>query len=181
MRAYGRTYGLPVIITNCTNNYGSHQFPEKLIPLVVLKALEGRATPLYGDGLHVRDWLHVEDHVDGLVAVLFKGAPGETYVFGGESERTNLAVIEMICAIMDRLRPGNAPHRRLIEHVADRPGHDRRYAMDIRRTIAALGWRPTTRFDAGLEATVRWYLDNLAWCRRVRDGSYRGERLGLPS
>ena len=181
MRAYGRTYGLPVIITNCTNNYGSHQFPEKLIPLVVLKALEGRATPLYGDGLHVRDWLHVEDHVDGLVAVLFKGAPGETYVFGGESERTNLAVIEMICAIMDRLRPGNAPHRRLIEHVADRLGHDRRYAMDIRRTIAALGWRPTTRFDAGLEATVRWYLDNLAWCRRVRDGSYRGERLGLPS
>lgn len=179
VRAYGRTYGLPTILTNCTNNYGAHQFPEKLIPLVILKALEGRAIPVYGDGLQVRDWLHVEDHVEGLLAALFKGVPGETYVFGGEAERTNLAVVEMICAIMDRLRPAGAPHRRLIEHVADRPGHDRRYAMDIGRTTAALGWRPTMRFEAGLESTVRWYLDNLVWCRRVQDGSYRGERLGL--
>ncbi len=181
VRAFGRTYGLPAIITNCTNNYGPHQFPEKLIPLAVLKALEGQAIPVYGDGQQVRDWLHVDDHVDGLLAALFKGAPGETYVFGGEAERANLKVVEMICAAMDRLRPAGAPHRRLIAHVADRPGHDRRYAMDIRRTTAALSWRPMTRFESGLEATVRWYLENLGWCRRVQDGSYRGERLGLPT
>ncbi len=178
-RAFGRTFGLPAIVTNCTNNYGPHQFPEKLIPLAILKAENGRAIPVYGDGLQVRDWLHVDDHVDGLLAALFKGEPGETYVFGGEAERTNLEVVELICTIMDRCRPAGAPHRRLIEHVDDRPGHDRRYAMDIRTTVARLGWRPTARFEDGLEATVRWYLDNLAWCRRVQDGSYRGERLGL--
>lgn len=179
VRAFGHTFGVPVIVTNCTNNYGPHQFPEKLIPLAILKAREGRAIPVYGDGLQVRDWLYVEDHVDGLIAALFDGVPGATYAFGGEAERTNLSVIELLCEIMDRLLPSGAPRRQLIEFVADRPGHDRRYAMNIAPTIAALGWRPKTRFEIGLAATVRWYLDNLAWCRRVQDGSYRGERLGL--
>ena len=177
--AWGHTYGLPVLISNCSNNYGPRQFPEKLVPLMILNAREGRPLPLYGDGMNVRDWLHVEDHARALVAILERGRPGETYNVGARSERTNKEVVGEICAIFDRLRAEKAPHARLITPVTDRPGHDRRYAIDPTKIEAELGWRPQIAFEEGLEATVRWYLDNEDWWRPLRSEVYGGERLGL--
>ena len=179
VRAWGDTYGLPVIVSNCSNNYGPYQFPEKLIPLMILNALEGKPLPVYGKGDNVRDWIHVEDHADGLIAVATRGVPGETYLLGGQAERTNIEVVHAICSIMDRLSPSNAPHARLISHVADRPGHDFRYAIDCSRIAKMLGWRPRETFETGLEKTVRWYLDNADWWQAIRAGTYRGHRLGL--
>ncbi|MFC6388511.1 dTDP-glucose 4,6-dehydratase [Methylorubrum zatmanii] len=178
-RAWHETYGLPVLVTNCSNNYGPRHFPEKLIPLMILAALEGKPLPVYGDGLNERDWIHVEDHARGLVAVLERGRVGETYLLGGRSVRNNLAVVKGLCAAFDRLRPENGPHERLITFVADRPGHDRRYAIDPSKAEAEVGWRPTKVFEEALEETVRWYLDNEAWWRPIREGRYSGERLGL--
>ncbi|MHC2090134.1 dTDP-glucose 4,6-dehydratase [Methylobacterium sp. CM6244] len=178
-RAWGETYGLPVLITNCSNNYGPRHFPEKLIPLMILNALEGRPLPVYGDGLNERDWIHVEDHARGLVAVLERGSLGETYLLGGRSVRNNLAVVKALCAAFDRLRPEHGPHERLISFVADRPGHDRRYAIDPGKAEREIGWTPTKSFEDALEDTVRWYLDNEAWWRPIREGRYTGERLGL--
>jgi dTDP-glucose 4,6-dehydratase len=178
-RAWHETYGLPVLITNCSNNYGPRHFPEKLIPLMILNALEGRNLPVYGDGLNERDWIHVEDHARGLVAVLTNGRLGETYLLGGRSVRNNLAVVKGLCAAFDRLRPEHAPHDRLITYVADRPGHDRRYAIDPSKAEAEVDWAPTKNFETALEETVRWYLDNEAWWRPIREGRYTGERLGL--
>lgn len=178
-RAWHETYGLPVLVTNCSNNYGPRHFPEKLIPLMILNALEGKSLPVYGDGLNERDWIHVEDHARGLVAVLERGRIGETYLLGGKAVRNNLAVVNALCAAFDRLRPQNAPHDRLITFVADRPGHDRRYAIDPGKAEAELGWVPTAVFEQALEATVAWYLANEAWWRPIREGRYAGERLGL--
>ncbi len=178
-RAWGETYGLPVLVTNCSNNYGPRHFPEKLIPLMILNALEGRPLPVYGDGLNERDWIHVEDHARGLVAVLERGRLGETYLLGGRSVRNNLAVVKALCAAFDRLRPEHGPHERLISFVADRPGHDRRYAIDPGKAEREIGWTPTKSFEDALEETVRWYLDNEAWWRPIREGRYTGERLGL--
>lgn len=178
-RAWGETYGLPVLITNCSNNYGPRHFPEKLIPLMILNALEGRPLPVYGDGLNERDWIHVEDHARGLVAVLERGSLGETYLLGGRSVRNNLAVVKALCAAFDRLRPEHGPHERLISFVADRPGHDRRYAIDPGKAEREIGWTPTKSFEDALKDTVRWYLDNEAWWRPIREGRYTGERLGL--
>jgi dTDP-glucose 4,6-dehydratase len=181
VRAFHHTYGLPVITTNCSNNYGPYQFPEKLIPLVILNALELRPLPVYGDGLQVRDWLYVHDHVDAIETVLRRGTCGQVYNIGGSSERTNLQVVEAICAAVDRKSPSAAcPDRRnLIEHVTDRPGHDRRYAIDSSKLTSSLGWVPSVSFEEGLEQTVDWYLNNRRWIDRVRNGSYQGERLGL--
>lgn len=179
VRAWGRTYGLPVLITNCSNNYGPFQFPEKLIPLVTLNALEGRPLPVYGDGSQVRDWLHVDDHAHGLIDVAMSGAPGQTYAIGGRSERRNLDIVRSICALLDQLRPASAPRDQLIEFVEDRPGHDRRYAIDASKIQQDLGWEPAYDFDAGLAQTVRWYLDNEAWWRPIRERAYDGGRLGL--
>jgi dTDP-glucose 4,6-dehydratase len=181
VRAFHHTYGLPTLTTNCSNNYGPYQFPEKLIPLVILNALEHKPLPVYGDGLQVRDWLYVEDHVDAINTVLRQGVAGEVYNVGGLSERTNLQVVQAICDTVDRRRPGPsaAPRRRLIEHVTDRPGHDRRYAIDCSKLVETLGWQPSVNFEAGLERTIDWYLANADWVARVRDGSYQGERLGL--
>jgi dTDP-glucose 4,6-dehydratase len=178
-QAWHRTYGLPVIVSNCSNNYGPRQFPEKLIPLTILKALAGEALPVYGDGSNVRDWLHVEDHAAGLMALIERGRPGERYNFGGDSERTNLAVVEHICATLDRLVPAARPRRELIAFVTDRPGHDRRYAIDASKVRRELGWQPRQSFEAGLERTVRWYLDNRPWWEPLRARVYGGERLGL--
>jgi dTDP-glucose 4,6-dehydratase len=174
-RAYHRTYGLPVLTTNCSNNYGPYQFPEKLIPVVILNAFEGRPLPIYGDGLQVRDWLFVEDHCDAILAVLERGRPGETYNVGGGSEVTNLELVRSICALLDEYLPDSPhrPHARLIAHVADRPGHDRRYAIDHTKLQTELGWRPRSDLAAGLRRTVRWYLDNAEWTRQVRSGEYR--------
>ncbi|MCK2057288.1 GDP-mannose 4,6-dehydratase, partial [Methylobacterium sp. 37f] len=178
-RAWHETYGLPVLVTNCSNNYGPRHFPEKLIPLMILNALEGKPLPVYGDGLNERDWIHVEDHARGLVAVLEKGRLGETYLLGGRSVRNNLAVVKALCAAFDRLRPEHAPHDRLITSVTDRPGHDRRYAIDPSKAEAEVGWHPTKDFEQALEETVRWYLANESWWRPIRAGRYTGERLGL--
>jgi dTDP-glucose 4,6-dehydratase len=174
-RAYHRTWGLPVVTTNCSNNYGSFQFPEKLIPLMILNALEGKPLPVYGDGGNVRDWLFVEDHCAAIRAVLEKGLVGETYHIGGNSERRNLDVVTDLCDLVDEMRPsaGLGPRRKLVTFVADRPGHDRRYAMDASKIARELGWRPTERFESGLRKTVRWYLDHLAWVESVRTGAYR--------
>jgi dTDP-glucose 4,6-dehydratase len=179
VRAWGETYGLPILVSNCSNNYGPRQFPEKLIPLVILNALESRELPVYGDGQNVRDWLHVEDHVSALVAILARGKPGATYCVGGRAERTNIAVVRGICAALDRRRPDGAPHDRLIRFVADRPGHDRRYAIDSSRVEGELGWTRRYSFEEGLDATVGWYLDHADWWEPIRAGRYRGERLGL--
>jgi dTDP-glucose 4,6-dehydratase len=181
VRAFHHTYGLPVLTTNCSNNYGPFQFPEKLIPLMILNARDFKPLPVYGDGLQVRDWLYVNDHVDAINTVLAAGVPGEVYNIGGESERTNLQVVQAICDALDKRLPDTerGSRRRLIEHVADRPGHDRRYAIDCSKLMNGLGWRPSLEFEAGLEQTVDWYLDNDRWLDRVRDGSYQGERLGL--
>lgn len=174
VRAWHRTYGLPVLLTNCSNNYGPYQFPEKLIPLMILNALDGNPLPVYGKGENVRDWLYVEDHARALRRVLEAGRPGETYNIGGRSERANLDVVRWICTLLDRIRPdADGPHERLIRFVADRPGHDRRYAIDDSRIADELNWRPAETFESGLEKTVRWYLDNPDWVERVRTGSYR--------
>jgi dTDP-glucose 4,6-dehydratase len=177
--AWHRTFGLPVLISNCSNNYGPYHFPEKLIPLTILNALEGKSLPVYGDGSNVRDWLYVEDHARALVAILEKGRPGETYNVGGGNERTNLAVVEAICDTLDRLSPLALGRRRLITFVPDRPGHDHRYAIDAGKIERELGWRARESFDSGLAKTVRWYLDNRAWWEPLRKGVYAGERLGL--
>lgn len=178
-QAWHRTYGLPVMVSNCSNNYGPRQFPEKLIPLTILKAAANEALPVYGDGSNVRDWLHVEDHAAGLVMLLERGRPGERYNFGGESERTNLAVVEHICATLDRLRPAAQPRRKLISFVTDRPGHDQRYAIDATKARRELGWKPSRHFEGGLEQTVHWYLENRAWWEPLQARVYGGERLGL--
>ena len=181
VRAYHHTFGLPVLTTNCSNNYGPYQFPEKLIPLIVLNALDLNPLPIYGDGQQVRDWLFVLDHVDAINTVLDNGVPGEVYNVGGNSERTNMQVVHAICDIVDQRRPDPSfgSRRALIEHVKDRPGHDRRYAIDCNKLMNELGWRQTVDFEAGLAKTVDWYLSNTEWIERVRDGSYQGERLGL--
>ena len=180
-RAWHRTYGLPVILTNCSNNYGPYQFPEKLIPLTIIKAMAGDALPVYGTGQNVRDWIHVEDHVRGIEAALTRGRIGEGYNFGGASERTNLEVVRAICARLDELRPdpGGQSRDRLIEFVADRPGHDARYAIDDAKARAELGWAPRETFESGLAATVDWYLEHRAWWEAIRSGRYTGDRLGL--
>jgi dTDP-glucose 4,6-dehydratase len=181
VRAYGHTYGLPAIVTNCSNNYGPYQFPEKLVPLVILNAVEGKPLPVYGDGQQVRDWLFVEDHCRAIRAALRRGEPGETYNVGGDCERANLDVVRTICRIVDRLRPElpHVPCERLITFVKDRPGHDRRYAIDASKIRRRLGWRPREDFESGMERTVRWYLENSEWVRRATSGKYRRERLGL--
>ncbi|WP_376099787.1 dTDP-glucose 4,6-dehydratase [Roseomonas sp. CCTCC AB2023176] len=178
-RAWHETYGLPTIVTNCSNNYGPYHFPEKLIPLVTLNALEGKPLPVYGDGGNVRDWLFVEDHVRALWAAVTRGKIGQTYNIGGRSERTNLEVVHAICDTLDRLRPASRPRRELITFVADRPGHDRRYAIDPAKAERELGWRASLTFEEGIARTVAWYLDNEAWWRPLREGKYAGERLGL--
>jgi len=181
-RAWGRTYGLPVLITNCSNNYGPYHFPEKLIPLIILNALEGKALPVYGDGSQIRDWLYVEDHARALAEVLSKGKVGETYNIGGHNEKQNIEVVRAVCALLDELIPegrkGIASYADLITHVKDRPGHDVRYAIDASKIATDLGWVPQENFESGLRKTVEWYLANERWWRAVRDGSYRGERLG---
>jgi dTDP-glucose 4,6-dehydratase len=178
-RAWHHTYGLPVIVTNCSNNFGPFQFPEKLIPLMILTALREGQLPVYGDGSNVRDWIYVEDHVEGIVAALDRGVPGHTYLFGGDSERRNIDVVRAICAAMDDLRPAGTPHDRLITFVTDRPGHDYRYAIDASVAKRDLGWGPRHTFEQGLRATVEWYFTNTEWCSRVQSGEYAGERLGL--
>lgn len=180
VRAYHHTYGLPVLTTNCSNNYGPYQFPEKLIPLTILNALEGKALPIYGDGQNIRDWLYVEDHCIAIETVLDNGRPGEVYNVGGNSERTNLQVVTTLCGLLDELVPDSPhrPHADLITYVDDRPGHDRRYAIDASKLEAELNWTPDENFSSGMRRTVQWYLDHRDWCARVQDGSYRRERLG---
>ena len=180
VRAYFHTYGLPVLTTNCSNNYGPYQFPEKLIPLIIQNALAGKPLPVYGAGANIRDWLYVEDHCRAIERVLEAGTPGEVYNIGGNNEKTNLEVVHTLCDLLDELRPDSPhrPHRNLITFVADRPGHDQRYAIDATKIKSELGWEPLETFETGLRKTVRWYLDNQAWSQRVMDGSYRGERLG---
>jgi len=181
VRAYHKTYGVPTLITNCSNNYGPRQFPEKLIPLMILNALEGKPCPVYGDGQNVRDWLYVEDHCRAIRTVLHKGTPGEVYNIGGDCERTNLQVVQSICSIVDRFRP-ELPHHpcsSLITFVEDRPGHDRRYAIDSTKIQHELDWRPEHDFESGLERTITWYLENESWVQGASSGSYRRERLGL--
>ena len=179
VRAAHRTWGLPVLITNCSNNYGPRQFPEKLIPLVLLNALDGRELPVYGDGQQRRDWLFVDDHCRALWRVLEAGRIGRTYNIGGNAEKPNLEVVESLCDLLDERRPVASPRRELIRFVADRPGHDRRYAIDASRIRDELGWTPEVDFSGGLARTVDWYLEHRDWWQRIRDGSYRGERLGL--
>ncbi|MBZ3694048.1 dTDP-glucose 4,6-dehydratase [Phyllobacterium calauticae] len=183
VRAWHETYGLPVVLSNCSNNYGPFHFPEKLIPLVILNALDEKPLPVYGAGANVRDWLFVEDHARALELVVTKGKPGESYNIGGRAERTNLSVVETICDILDNKRPrkGGARYRDLITFVTDRPGHDRRYAIDASKIERELGWKPAETFDSGLERTIQWYLDNTWWWEPIRSGSYAGERLGSVS
>ena len=177
--AWHHTYGLPVLISNCSNNYGPYHFPEKLIPLTILHAAAGKPLPVYGKGLNVRDWLYVDDHAKALLLILTRGRPGETYNVGGRNERTNIAVVRRICEILDRMSPAGAPHERLITFVTDRPGHDLRYAIDASKLERELGWRAEESFDTGIERTVRWYLDNDWWWKPLRERVYGGERLGL--
>ncbi len=182
VRAWRRTYGLPTLVTNCSNNYGPYHFPEKLIPLVILNALEGKPLPVYGKGDQVRDWLYVEDHARALVQVLTQGVVGETYNIGGHNEKRNIEVVRSICELLEELRPakpeGLQRYADLITFVADRPGHDRRYAIDAGKIQRELGWSPQETFETGLRKTVQWYLDNQEWCRHVQDGTYQRERLG---
>ena len=182
VRAWGRTYGLPIIITNCSNNYGPYHFPEKLIPHVILNALRGKPLPVYGNGLQIRDWLYVEDHAKALVTVLRKGEVGETYNIGGHNEKTNLEVVQAICDLLEELAPekpsGIDKYRDLIAFVKDRPGHDARYAIDASKFERELGWVPEETFETGLRKTVQWYLDNKSWWERVLSGAYRMERIG---
>ena len=182
VRAWQRTYGLPVLITNCSNNYGPYHFPEKLIPLMILNALAGKPLPVYGNGQQVRDWLYVEDHARALLKVVSEGQVGETYNIGGHNEQKNLDVVRSICALLEELAPqkpaGISGYEDLITYVKDRPGHDLRYAIDAGKIERELGWVPQETFTSGLRKTVQWYLENLDWCRRVQDGSYQGQRLG---
>jgi dTDP-glucose 4,6-dehydratase len=182
VRAWGRTYGLPIIITNCSNNYGPYHFPEKLIPHVILNAFQGKAIPIYGNGLQIRDWLYVEDHAKALIKVVIEGKTGETYNIGGHNEKTNLEVVELICSILEELAPnkpnGINKYQDLITFVKDRPGHDKRYAIDASKIERELGWVPDETFDSGLRKTVKWYLNNSAWWERVLSGKYSLERLG---
>jgi dTDP-glucose 4,6-dehydratase len=177
VRAWHHTYGFPALITNCSNNYGPYQFPEKLIPLMILNALEGRPLPIYGDGGHIRDWLHVEDHCAALLLVLESGVPGQQYNIGGGNERTNLDLVDRLCDVIEELRPGTSAHR-LKTFVPDRPGHDRRYAIDAGKIRRELGWRPARSFEDALRATVEWYLEHRDWCEQVQAGRYNRERLG---
>jgi dTDP-glucose 4,6-dehydratase len=179
VRAWGRTFGLPVVITNCANNYGPYQFPEKLIPTVISRALEGKSIPVYGDGRQVRDWLHVDDHAEALLLVLGNGRLGETYCIGGTPDRRNLEIVQMLCAALDRYAPANTPHAEKITFVADRPGHDFRYAMDASKLKAELGWEARTGLEDGLDATVRWYVENKDWVQAIRDRGFHSERIGL--
>ncbi len=183
VRAWGRTYGLPILITNCSNNYGAYQFPEKLMPVTILNALKGKPLPIYGDGKQIRDWLYVDDHVKALICVLEKGVLGETYNIGGHNEKQNIEVVKAICVVLEELAPNFRPNDRtyesLITFVSDRPGHDQRYAIDASKIERDLGWKPQETFDTGIRKTVKWYLENKQWYMRVLDGSYRGERLGL--
>lgn len=179
VRAYWHTYGLPVLLTNCSNNYGPFQFPEKLIPLMVLNAIEGRPLPIYGDGGNVRDWLHVNDHCEGLLRVLRKGTPGQKYNIGGGNERTNLQVVDRVCEVLDELLPREGGHKDLKTFVADRPGHDRRYAIDATKIRRELGWEPRHTFEDGLRETAEWYVGHRDWCGQVQAGRYDRERLGL--
>jgi dTDP-glucose 4,6-dehydratase len=181
VRAWQRTYGLPTIVTNCSNNYGPFHFPEKLIPLVILNALDGKSLPIYGKGDQIRDWLFVEDHARALYKVVTEGAVGETYNIGGHNEKQNIEVVKTICKILDELKPqvNNQPYETLITFVKDRPGHDLRYAIDASKIKKDLGWIPEESFETGIRKTVEWYLNNLEWCRRVQDGSYQREQLGV--
>lgn len=181
VRAWHHTYGLPVVTTNCSNNYGPYQFPEKLIPLIILNARAGKPLPVYGDGKNIRDWLYVDDHARALWLVLREGRLGETYNIGGHNEKTNLDVVHTLCDTLDELLPESPhkPHRNLITFVKDRPGHDLRYAIDADKIQQELGWTPEETFASGMRKTIEWYLHNDVWCNRVMDGSYRGERLGL--
>jgi len=181
VRAWHRTYGLPVIVTNCSNNYGPYHFPEKLIPLVILNALDEKPLPIYGKGDQVRDWLFVEDHARALYKVITTGNLGETYNIGGHNEKQNIEVVETICRILDELKPriNNQSYKSLITFVKDRPGHDKRYAIDASKILKELEWSPQESFETGIRKTVEWYLNNLDWCRRVQDGSYQRERLGM--
>ncbi|TCD21217.1 dTDP-glucose 4,6-dehydratase [Pseudomonas sp. IC_126] len=186
VRAWQRTYGLPALITNCSNNYGPYHFPEKLIPLIILNALEGKPLPIYGKGDQIRDWLYVEDHARALYTVVTEGKAGETYNIGGHNEKQNIEVVHTLCSLLDELRPVGtnsfarhlASYKDLIIHVQDRPGHDMRYAIDASKIQRELGWTPEETFETGIRKTVEWYLNNLEWCRRVQDGSYKRERLG---
>ena len=180
VRAWHETYGLPILVTNCSNNYGPYHFPEKLIPLIILNALAGKPLPVYGDGSNVRDWLYVEDHAEALVSVVERGRIGETYCIGGRSERRNLQVVEAICDGLDARVPAARPRRELITFVKDRPGHDARYAIDCAKIEGELGWRPQQTFESGIAATIDWYLANDWWWRPLREQRYAGERLGLP-
>lgn len=181
VRAWHRTYGLPVIVTNCSNNYGPYHFPEKLIPLVILNALDAKPLPVYGNGQQIRDWLYVEDHARALYKVVTDGVVGETYNIGGHNEKQNIEVVKTICKILDELKPqaNGQAYASLITFVQDRPGHDLRYAIDATKIGHELGWKPKETFDTGIRKTVEWYLNNLEWCRRVQDGSYQRERLGV--
>ena len=181
VRAYHKTYGLPVITTNCSNNYGPYQFPEKLLPLMIHNALNGKSLPVYGDGKQIRDWLFVEDHCRAILRVLDKGDIGQVYNIGGHNEKTNLEVVHTLCNILDEMVPDSPhrPYKNLIQFVEDRPGHDRRYAIDASKIQSQLGWEPRESFETGLRKTVAWYLDNKEWTNRVMSGAYRGERLGL--
>lgn len=181
VNAWHHTYGLPTVISNCSNNYGPYHFPEKLIPLTIINALEGRPLPVYGTGSNIRDWLFVEDHARALLVVATQGAVGQSYCIGGHNEKTNLEVVEAICAFVDELAPSDAigPRAKLVRFVADRPGHDLRYAIDPTKIAAELGWKPRETFATGLRQTVEWYLANRPWWERIRSGVYRGERLGV--
>ncbi len=181
VRAWYRTYGFPVVVTNCSNNYGPYHFPEKLIPLVILNALDGKPLPVYGNGQQIRDWLFVEDHARALYRVATEGIVGETYNIGGHNEKQNIEVVQTICQILDELKPqpNNQPYESLITFVKDRPGHDLRYAIDASKIERELGWKPQESFETGIRKTVQWYLNNLEWCRRVQDGRYQRERLGV--
>ncbi len=181
VRAWHRTYGLPTIVTNCSNNYGPYHFPEKLIPLVILNALDGKSLPIYGKGDQIRDWLFVEDHARALYKVVTEGVVGETYNIGGHNEKQNIEVVKTICKILDELKPqaNQQAYETLITFVKDRPGHDLRYAIDATKIAHDLGWKPEETFETGIRKTVEWYLNNLEWCRRVQDGSYQRERLGV--
>ena len=180
VRAWHETYGLPVVLSNCSNNYGPYHFPEKLIPVIIINALAGKPLPIYGNGENVRDWLYVEDHADALLTVLTKGKIGRSYNIGGENEATNIDIVREICAILDRLRSAARPYFELVNFVADRPGHDLRYAIDPTRIRTELGWRPAITLTQGLEKTVRWYLDNEDWWKALHNRSGVGNRLGGP-
>jgi dTDP-glucose 4,6-dehydratase len=183
VRSYHQTYGLPVLTTNCSNNYGPFQFPEKLVPLMIHNALTGKPLPVYGDGKQIRDWLYVEDHCRAILTVIEKGRLGEVYNIGGNNEKANLEMVHTLCSLLDEMVPNaaNAPHKSLIKFVDDRPGHDRRYAIDSGKIQRELGWTPKETFETGLRKTIQWYLENQTWVERVMSGAYRGERLGLGS